>query len=367
MNRKRDSCLVEGSRFETRVSENRKVRKPMMEKKRRARINQSLNDLKRLLMETDNVKKEGSRPSKLEKADVLELTVNYVQKLHKERLALRNGLGEHGTSFSDTCSSPSGDSFNFKAGFKECARVVREVLRHQQQQTVEENLHKRISWHLENFLANIDPDQIQRKSPSLSLGSDSCSSFEEKDMLVSSPELLPHRSSPVNHALCSSSSASDESQDSCHRRSFSNKTNCFEFTSTPNPSPVNALRTDIASTRWTCGFKSIPHGSPDSMADNWNQRTNRQLTRHRIMPSSMPSESNGKANDANNTDLWTCGFLATSTSPPGSSCSSLASSPTQYHYAPEIIRRQGVSPYDDHISLSLPKPEAEKSMVWRPW
>lgn len=30
----------------------------MMEKKRRARINQSLNDLKRLLMETDNVKKE---------------------------------------------------------------------------------------------------------------------------------------------------------------------------------------------------------------------------------------------------------------------------------------------------------------------
>ncbi|XP_057374341.1 uncharacterized protein LOC130695238 [Daphnia carinata] len=364
MNRKRDTCLVEGNRFETRGSENRKVRKPMMEKKRRARINQSLNDLKRLLMETDNVKKEGSRPSKLEKADVLELTVNYVQKLHKERLALRNGLGERGTGFSDTCSSPSSDSSNFKAGFKECARVVREVLRQQQQQTVEENLHKRIGWHLENFLANIDPDQIHRISPSLSLGSDSCSSFEEKDMLLSSPELLPHRSSPVNHALCSS--ASEESQDFCHRRSFTNKTNGFEFTSTPNSSPANVFRTDVASSRWTCGFKSIPHGSPD-MTDSWNQRTNSQLTRHRIMPSSWSSESKGKANDVYNTDLWTSGFLATSTSSPVSSSSSLAPSPTQPTCASEIMRQRGVSPYKDHISLSLPKPDAEKSSVWRPW
>jgi len=44
----------------TRVSETRKVRKPLMEKKRRARINQSLNDLKRLLLESNNVKKEVS-------------------------------------------------------------------------------------------------------------------------------------------------------------------------------------------------------------------------------------------------------------------------------------------------------------------
>ncbi|KAI9556883.1 hypothetical protein GHT06_016676 [Daphnia sinensis] len=365
MNRKRDSCSIEGNRFETRGSENRKVRKPMMEKKRRARINQSLNDLKRLLMETDNVKKEGSRPSKLEKADVLELTVNYVQKLHKERLALRNGLSEHG--FSDTCSSPSADSSNFKAGFKECARVVREVLRHQQQQTVEENLYKRIGWHLENFLANIEADQVHRKSPALSLGSDSCSSFEEKDMLLSSPEFLPHRSSPVNHALCSSSAASEESQDSCHRRSFTNKTNCFEFTSTPNSSPVSVFRTDIASSRWTCGFKSIPHGTPD-MADNWNQRTNSQLTRHRIMPYPLPSESIGNANDALNTDVLTCGLLATSTSSPVSSSSSLAPSPTQNHYAPQIMLRPGVSPYDDrNMSLPFSKPEAEKSRVWRPW
>ena len=36
------------------------VRKPLMEKKRRARINQSLNDLKRLLLESNSVKKEVS-------------------------------------------------------------------------------------------------------------------------------------------------------------------------------------------------------------------------------------------------------------------------------------------------------------------
>ena len=34
-----------------------------MEKKRRARINQSLNDLKRLLLESNNVKKEVSSSS----------------------------------------------------------------------------------------------------------------------------------------------------------------------------------------------------------------------------------------------------------------------------------------------------------------
>lgn len=38
------------------------VRKPLMEKKRRARINQSLNDLKRLLLESNSVKKEVSLP-----------------------------------------------------------------------------------------------------------------------------------------------------------------------------------------------------------------------------------------------------------------------------------------------------------------
>lgn len=67
-----------------RTSEERKVRKPIMEKKRRARINDSLENLKKILLECDPetcMGKHGQRSRKLEKADILELTVKYLQNL----------------------------------------------------------------------------------------------------------------------------------------------------------------------------------------------------------------------------------------------------------------------------------------------
>lgn len=68
------------------VSESRKIRKPLMEKKRRARINDSLETLKHILLESKtNLKtasRGGQRSAKLEKADILEMTVRYLQQLH---------------------------------------------------------------------------------------------------------------------------------------------------------------------------------------------------------------------------------------------------------------------------------------------
>uniref|UniRef100_A0A8C7WXJ7 BHLH domain-containing protein n=1 Tax=Oryzias sinensis TaxID=183150 RepID=A0A8C7WXJ7_9TELE len=46
--------------------------KPIMEKRRRARINESLAQLKSLIL--DALKKDSCRHSKLEKADILEMT-----------------------------------------------------------------------------------------------------------------------------------------------------------------------------------------------------------------------------------------------------------------------------------------------------
>ncbi|KAJ3643040.1 hypothetical protein Zmor_025778 [Zophobas morio] len=69
------------------VSETRKIRKPLMEKKRRARINDSLEALKQILLDSKATLKEsasrrsGQRTAKLEKADILEMTVRYVQHL----------------------------------------------------------------------------------------------------------------------------------------------------------------------------------------------------------------------------------------------------------------------------------------------
>lgn len=64
----------------------RKSNKPIMEKKRRARINHCLNQLKALILETDN---ERSRHSKLEKADILEMTVRYLQTLRAYHIHLQ--------------------------------------------------------------------------------------------------------------------------------------------------------------------------------------------------------------------------------------------------------------------------------------
>ncbi|XP_050500064.1 helix-loop-helix protein lin-22-like [Diabrotica virgifera virgifera] len=68
-------------------SESRKIRKPIMEKKRRARINDSLETLKQILLQSKTdlqETKKGQRTAKLEKADILEMTVQYLQQLQEK-------------------------------------------------------------------------------------------------------------------------------------------------------------------------------------------------------------------------------------------------------------------------------------------
>lgn len=68
----------------------RKNRKPLMEKKRRARINDSLEALKEILLKNTVAITQGNRPTKLEKADILEMTVRYLQALHKRNSVQAN-------------------------------------------------------------------------------------------------------------------------------------------------------------------------------------------------------------------------------------------------------------------------------------
>ena len=55
----------------------RSISKPLMEKRRRDRINKSLTELKTILI--DVLKRDQNSCSKLEKADILEMTVNYLR------------------------------------------------------------------------------------------------------------------------------------------------------------------------------------------------------------------------------------------------------------------------------------------------
>lgn len=60
----------------------RKVIKPQLERKRRARINKCLDDLKELLVEC--MQQNGQSNVKLEKADILEVTVQHLRKLKSD-------------------------------------------------------------------------------------------------------------------------------------------------------------------------------------------------------------------------------------------------------------------------------------------
>ena len=61
--------------------------KPLLERKRRARINKCLDELKDIM--TVALQAQGENVSKLEKADILELTVRHLHKLQaSQRLFL---------------------------------------------------------------------------------------------------------------------------------------------------------------------------------------------------------------------------------------------------------------------------------------
>ncbi|KAJ1347440.1 hypothetical protein KIN20_002492 [Parelaphostrongylus tenuis] len=73
---------VESFSSDERGAHVKKTNKPMMEKKRRARINQCLSELKEILI-CD--KHASSGHAKWEKADILEMTVDYLKKLRAHR------------------------------------------------------------------------------------------------------------------------------------------------------------------------------------------------------------------------------------------------------------------------------------------
>ncbi|CAH1240481.1 HES1 [Branchiostoma lanceolatum] len=98
---------------EKRLGETRKSSKPIMEKRRRARINDSLNQLKALIL--DALKKDSSRHSKLEKADILEMTVKHLRGLQRQQL----------TAAANTSPSLPGQ---YRAGFTECLVEVNRFL-----------------------------------------------------------------------------------------------------------------------------------------------------------------------------------------------------------------------------------------------
>ncbi|KAL3281654.1 hypothetical protein HHI36_004860 [Cryptolaemus montrouzieri] len=132
-----------------RPCEPRRANKPLMEKRRRARINQSLAALKTLIL--DSAKAENTKHSKLEKADILELTVRHFQR--------HRSLDEKGVN-------------QYKAGYSDCVREVQRYLETPDVQTmtiIDSGVQQRLLRHLEGCVTEVDMD-LRSSNPNSSEG-----------------------------------------------------------------------------------------------------------------------------------------------------------------------------------------------------
>merc|ERR1712117_878825 len=129
----------------SRTQEYRKIVKPLIERKRRARINNCLDEMKDLMMFA--LQTEGESISKLEKADVLELTVKHLRKLKRQQmLAVNPGL----------------ELDRYRAGYTTCATEVSRCLA---STGVDISVGSRLMSHLGNTLKRQEPLRVRVPEP----------------------------------------------------------------------------------------------------------------------------------------------------------------------------------------------------------
>ena len=95
----------------------RATSKPLMEKRRRERINKSLSELKNILLEA--LKRDQSSCSKLEKADILEMTVKYLNQT-------KMMTGSYPSPYQTGSRTGSGFTSGYNRAQEECIKMIRE-------------------------------------------------------------------------------------------------------------------------------------------------------------------------------------------------------------------------------------------------
>eukprot|EP00099_Drosophila_melanogaster_P000114 NP_001014577.1 hairy, isoform B [Drosophila melanogaster] len=136
------TAVVPAQLKETPLKSDRRSNKPIMEKRRRARINNCLNELKTLIL--DATKKDPARHSKLEKADILEKTVKHLQELQRQQAAMQQAADPKIVN-------------KFKAGFADC---VNEVSRFP---GIEPAQRRRLLQHLSNCINGVKTELHQQQ------------------------------------------------------------------------------------------------------------------------------------------------------------------------------------------------------------
>ncbi|XP_060914265.1 hairy-related 3 [Labrus mixtus] len=116
-----------------------KVSKPVMEKKRRARINKCLDQLKTLL---ESYYSSSIRKRKLEKADILELTVKHLRNLQKIQ----------------SCTASASEFSDYQAGFRSCMANVNQYL------MMADNLNGNDRWMLSQLSSKVCHSRVREET-----------------------------------------------------------------------------------------------------------------------------------------------------------------------------------------------------------
>ena len=139
----------------SRTDQYKRVMKPLLERKRRARINRCLDELRDLLVAA--LQQQGETVTRLEKADILELTVRHVRRLNDNNRRPLN---------------TQNDALKFQQGFVAAAQQVQNFLI--STSALEPQTSTRLLTHLSNCASTILP-QPPSPPPGLSAASVSSS------------------------------------------------------------------------------------------------------------------------------------------------------------------------------------------------
>uniref|UniRef100_A0A0L8HFY6 Uncharacterized protein n=2 Tax=Octopus bimaculoides TaxID=37653 RepID=A0A0L8HFY6_OCTBM len=158
-----------------------------MEKRRRARMNASLAELKALLLEV--MKKEGARHSKMEKADILEMTVKHVRQLQRQHFSV--SANEDPTIIN-----------KYRLGFNECATEVSRYLNSVDEVNIE--VRARLLNHLACYMTNYGSSS----TPNSSISSSSSVSESSSCLSPNIPTLSPKSASTPQISIPKAQSSS---------------------------------------------------------------------------------------------------------------------------------------------------------------
>nr|ALI93841.1 Hes [Holothuria glaberrima] len=170
--------------------EGRKSSKPLMEKRRRARINDSLTQLKTLILEATN--KDTSRHSKLEKADILEMTVKYLKNLQRHHIVASQDNEVNAT--------------RYRMGYSECISEVSRFLSPMDSNLVD------LKVQLLNHLAQNCSAQGQNQSPQQSQNISSGHPVPTPSPAVAPAAITAHIPQPLQIQVTPSASSNNTVQ-----------------------------------------------------------------------------------------------------------------------------------------------------------